>query len=143
MPNTPESKASQDIELTAPKLGVRLLRNNNGACQDATGRLIRYGLGNTSKRVSDQIKSSDFIGITPVVITPDMVGKTVGVFTAIEAKPEGFKVRAEYNRKSREWAQENFLQFVRDNGGFAGFCTSGKSLEHVINHYLKWLKNEY
>lgn len=139
MSNTPESKASQDIELTAPKIGVRLLRNNNGACQDNTGRLIRYGLGNTSKRVSDHIKSSDFIGITPVVITPAMVGKTIGVFTAIEAKPEGFKIRAEYNPKSREWAQENFLQFVREHYGFSGFATSGKDLEHIINHYITWL----
>lgn len=141
MANTPESKATQDIELTAPKLGVRLLRNNNGACYDAEGRLIRYGLGNTSKRVSDQIKSSDFIGVTPVVITPEMVGKTIGVFTAIEAKPAGFKVRDKYNPKSREWAQENFHAFVRENGGFSGFATSGSDLEHIINYYLNWLKS--
>lgn len=138
---TPESIASQDIELTAPKIKVRLLRNNNGAFKDDGGRMVRFGLGNTSKRVSDEIKSSDFIGITPVVITPDMVGKTVGVFTAVEAKPAGFKVKAQYAPKSREQAQENFCQFVRDNGGFAGFATSGADLKHLINHFMNWLKS--
>lgn len=137
---TPEAKASQNVELTAPKIGVRLLRNNNGACM-SEGRMIRFGLGNTSKRVQEQMKSSDFIGITPVVITPDMVGKTVGVFTAIEVKPEGFKVKQQYNRNSREWAQENFCQWVRDLGGFSGFATSGKDLKQIINHYLAWLKS--
>lgn len=136
---TPEQIAQDDVELAAPRQGCRLLRNNNGACQTEDGRQIRFGLGNTSKRVNQQIKSSDLIGITEVVITPEMVGKKVGIFTAIEVKPDGFKVKTQYREGSREWAQENFCQFVRNMGGFAGFATSGKDLKNIIQHFKNWL----
>ncbi|AWY02833.1 hypothetical protein [Alteromonas phage JH01] len=138
---TPEQVAQDDVELAAPSCNCRLLRNNSGALKDSEGRTVRFGLGNISKRVNDQSKSSDLIGITEVVITPEMVGKKVGIFTAIEVKPPGFKVREKYPPKSREAAQERFLQFVRGKGGFGGFATSGEDLKHVLNHFISWLKS--
>lgn len=137
---TPEQAAQDDVEISAPPLGCALLRNNSGALQNAEGNWIRFGLGNISKKHNQHSKSSDLIGITKVTITPEMVGKTVGVFTAIEVKPVGFKPKAEYNKNSREWAQENFNRFVRANGGFSGFATSGDDLKAIIEHYLKWLE---
>ena len=70
-----ESTVSQEIQIAARYEGCTLFRNNSGACVDATGRLVRYGLGNISKKHSDKFKSADLIGITKVIITPDMVGK--------------------------------------------------------------------
>ena len=137
---TPEQVAQDDVELAAPSCNSRLLRNNNGACVTEDGRQLRFGLGNISKRVNKNSKSSDLIGITVVEITPEMVGKKIGVFTAIEVKPVGFKVKEKYRENSREWAQENFCSFVRSLGGFSGFATSGEDLKHIINHYINWLK---
>lgn len=66
--------------------------------------LVKYGLC---------VGSSDRIGITPVLITSEMVGMTLGVFTAIEVKtPTG----------SATDDQENFIQQVRAAGGFAGIA---------------------
>ena len=137
---TPEKESEKEVLLAAPSLQCRLLRNNNGAVE-VDGRFFRYGLGNTSKRVSDEIKSSDYVGITVVEITPEMVGKKVGVFTAIEVKPKGFNIfRTDFPKTSREHAQYKFLTFVRDFGGFSGFATSGADLKLTINHYINWLK---
>lgn len=138
---TPEKKAEMSVLETAPLLNCRLLRNNNGAVE-VDGRHIRFGLGNTSKRVSDESKSSDYIGITTITITPEMVGKQVGIITAIEVKPRGFNIfKMNFNKKSREYAQLNFLNFIRNFGGFAGFATSGDDLKVIINHYISWLKS--
>lgn len=138
---TPEKKAEQSVLETAPTLNCRLLRNNNGAVE-VDGRHIRFGLGNTSKRVSDESKSSDYIGVTTITITPEMVGKQVGVITAIEVKAKGFDIyKTSFNKKSREYAQLNFLNFIRSFGGFAGFATSGEDLKSIINHYISWLRS--
>lgn len=136
---TPEQESQKEVRLIATSLGLRLLRNNCGVAE-IDGRFIRFGLGNESKRIGDEFKSSDLIGITPITITPEMVGKQVGIFTAIEVKPKGFKVR-QFNKKSREHAQEKFLTFVRENGGFSGFAASGDDLTNIIEHYKKWLKS--
>lgn len=96
--------------------------------------MVRWGLGNISERVNKKSKSSDLIGGTQVVITPDMVGKTVFILTAIEVKPVGFKIKTQYTEWSREWAQENFCTWVREMGGFAGFATSGDDLAFQINY---------
>ncbi|AUR86193.1 VRR-NUC domain protein [Vibrio phage 1.083.O._10N.286.52.B9] len=138
---TPEKKAEKEVLETAPSLNCRLLRNNNGAVE-VDGRFLRFGLGNISKRISDESKSSDYIGLTMVTITPEMVGKKVGVITAIEVKPKGFNIyKTKFSKNSREYAQLNFLNFIRKFGGFAGFATSGEDLKTIINHYISWLKS--
>ena len=58
--------------------GVRLFRNNCGALKDADGRLIRYGVANPG--------GSDLIGWRSLTVTPDMVGRKLAVFLAIEVK---------------------------------------------------------
>ena len=138
---TPEQVAQDDVEIFAPSMGCTLLRNNSGALQNIEGDWIRFGLGNISKKHNQHSKSSDLIGITVVEITPEMVGKKVGVFTAIEVKAVGFKPKQEYNPKSREWAQENFNRMVRSKFGFSGFATSGEDLKAILEHYIKWLQS--
>ena len=87
------------------------MRNNSGALPDRTGRVVRYGLGNVSKTYTDKVKSSDLIGITKVVITPSMVGKTLGVFTAVEVKKEDWDEGKKFD--TREIAQNNFINWVK------------------------------
>ncbi len=112
-----EARVQQDVQLAASYAGGRLWRNNSGAYFDKRGVQVRYGLCNVSKKVNKQIKSSDLIGITPVVITEDMVGQTVGVFTAVECKKEGWV----YPGTEPEIAQKKFIDLVNSLGGRAKF----------------------
>lgn len=57
----------------------------------------------------------DLFGLVPVAITPDMVGQTVAVFTAIEVKNKRRKA-------SRE--QRNMLEFLQTHGARAGIARS-------------------
>jgi len=116
-----ESPVQQRIRLAAAYRGIELWRNNSGALQDPrTGRLVRFGLANESAALNARIKSSDLIGITPVTIKPDMVGKTLGVFTAIECKESGWHLTPS---DERGHAQAAFHSIVRAAGGIAGFVT--------------------
>lgn len=136
---TPEQIASENVELAAPSLGVTLLRNNNGACYNDDGRLIRYGLGHVSGK--EEWSSGDFVGWTRVKITPDMVGKTVAIFTVAEIKPANFVLKPEYRKGSREAKQQAFNQLVIDNGGFGMIARSGEDLTYYINYFTNWLKS--
>lgn len=115
-----EDEVQQLIQLEAAKMGILLMRNNSGMLKDETGRPVRYGLGNVTKEGNKVFKSSDLIAVTPVKITQDMVGQTLGVFTAIEVKREGWK----YKGDEREVGQKNFIDFVLARGGIAYFCES-------------------
>ena len=119
-----EATVMQLVRLEASRRGARVFRNNNGAAVDKDGRHIRYGLGNESKQINQVIKSSDLIGITPVVITQEMVGKTVGVFTAIEVKRSSWK----YTGTEREKAQKAFIDIIKNLGGFAQFVADPEEL---------------
>ena len=124
-----EAAVQQNIRLQASEQDDLLWRNNQGACYDESGRLIRYGLGNDSAQVNKRIKSSDLIGITKVVVTPDMVGQVIGVFTSIEAKPSTWTGRT---LNDREVAQERWNQIVREYGGRAGFATSADEYQGIV-----------
>lgn len=115
-----ETDAMQTIRLEAARRGVLLMRNNSGATFDQTGRMIRFGLGNDSDKVNKVIKSSDLIGIRPTLVTPEMVGQTVGVFVAVEVKAPGWKFRP---GDERAVAQKNFGDMVLRHGGMFTFAT--------------------
>lgn len=123
-PGKPEAVVQQALRLEASRRGIRLWRNNNGACMDQTGRMIRYGLGNDSSKVNSYIKSSDLIGITPVTITPQDAGRTLGVFTSIEAKRSGWK----FTGAPREKAQLKWLELVAAMGGIGKFAACVEDL---------------
>ena len=126
-----EGVVQQEIQIAARHLNSHLMRNNSGAAQDETGRVVRYGLGNISKQHQDRIASSDLIGITQVKITPEMVGRTLGVFTAIEVKRENWN--SEKKLDKRETAQKNFIDWVLSLGGFAGFCNNSNRVREIVN----------
>lgn len=91
---------------------LRLFRNNTGMGWQGTRLQSRPG----TVLLSDPRPlhaglcegSSDLIGWTSVEVTPEMVGRNVAVFTAIEVKQP---------RKRPSPAQANFLQKVREAGG--------------------------
>ena len=124
-----ETPTSQLVQLEAARLGIVTMRNNVGACQDETGRWIRFGLMNESEKMNKYIKSSDYIGITPVRCFVDGAGLvTLGVFTAIETKASDWVFR---QSDKRALAQQRFIDMVRQNGGFAGFATGPEDVRAI------------
>ena len=77
-------------------------------------RKIHYGL---------MRGSSDIIGWKSVKITPDMVGKSVAIFTAIEIKTKKGIVSD---------VQKNFIQRVLMAGGIAGVVRSEEGLRELL-----------
>lgn len=126
-----EAGVASHIRLEAPKRNVELWRNNVGVLVDARGRPVRFGLANDSSKLNKKIKSSDLIGITPVRITPDMIGQVIGVFTAVETKKEDWKFNT---NDERAVAQKKFHDIVKKSGGYAGFASSVKDFLHIIKH---------
>ncbi len=132
-PGTSEAAIQSHRMLRAARRGAWLLRNNSGALEDKTGRLVRYGLGHTSKEFNKVCKSSDLIGIEPVLITPQHVGTVIGQFIAEEVKETGWvylgdrpcickphKPQCDY---CHQRAQMAFLLKITSLGGRASFVS--------------------
>lgn len=112
-----ETNITHGIMITASKAGSVLIKNVRGLFLTLDGkRRVASGL---------QLKgSSDLIGWTSVVITPEMVGRKMAVFTAIEVKTEKGKVSAE---------QKHFISEVQKAGGIAGVCRNEKDFIFVVD----------
>ena len=119
-----ESHVQSLIKIEASRKGARLFRNNVGATVMPDGSFIRYGLANESAAINRVIKSSDLIGIKPVLITIDMVGLTIGQFISREVKHSEW----EYTGTDREKAQLRWLELILSFGGDAAFVTGEGSL---------------
>ena len=79
--------------------GTMCWRHNSGALPDRNGRWVSFGL----------VGSGDVIGSHAVTITPEMVGRTVGVAFSIETKrPHGGR----FSKK-----QDDFAVAWRKAGG--------------------------
>lgn len=107
---------TDEIRLEAAKRGIFLWRNNVGACKTEDGRFIRFGLANDSEKVNDVLKSADLIGIRPLIITQEMVGKKIGVFTSVEVKKYAHELTA---KSGRIVGQKNWKDLIARNGGVA------------------------
>ena len=111
-----EKRIEQDIMLSVSKQGGAIFKNAVGLVQQRDGSTLRYGLCKGS---------SDLIGIQPVTITADMVGKTVGVFIAIEVKKDrhGYKATD---------GQTQFIDMVKKKGGLAGVVYSPEDALQIL-----------
>ena len=100
----PETDLQQRIRLalgTHPD--ARLFRNQVGSLPDPrTGRLVTFGLARGS---------ADLIGWRTLVVTPEMVGQRIAVFTSLEIKTATGRLSP---------AQTHWLHAVRTAGGIAG-----------------------
>lgn len=118
-PAVSEAGVQSQVRLEAASRGWIMFRNNVGAMVDASGRMVRYGLANDSKRLNTHIKSADLVGLRPVTITQDMVGKVIGQFVSREIKASHWK----YSGTPREQAQARWAEIINAAGGDARFCT--------------------
>lgn len=132
---TPEGKAKENVLLRANQYGARMFCNNTGVAYTDNNRPVFFGLGNDGKKKKTDIRSPDDVGWTPITITPEMVGKTVAVFTAIDSKKAGFVVKSNYNENSREYGQNKFFQLVIKAGGIAGFACNAQQVDDIYNDF--------
>lgn len=136
---TPEAKASHSSGLRAAEWGSRMFRNNSGSFYSPSGALVRFGLMENMKKWLNKYRSSDKIGFTPVLITPEMVGKTIPVFTSFEDKKETFVIRDTYKKGSREWMQNNWCEFICKAGGIAGFVRGSHDVDEIMSRWVSWV----
>lgn len=105
------------------RIDTRLFRNNVGQAQYKDGSMVKYGLCNPG--------GSDLVGWHSKKITPDMIGKRVAIFTAIETKAPSKKPTP---------PQKNFIDRVKRAGGLAGVASNEKEalkiIDNGINYYL-------
>lgn len=114
-----EAAVQTRVRLEASRRGMRVFRNNVGGGKLADGSFVRWGLANDSAALNEKLKSSDLIGIRPVVITDTHVGSTIGQFVSLEVKAAGWR----FTGTEREVAQEAWLRLVTSLGGHARFTT--------------------
>lgn len=128
-----KSEAAFEADMTmmlSRKYRAPAWRNNSGALTDDKGRMIRFGLGNTSASLNARWKSPDRIGILPVVVQPHHVGRTHGLFLAIDAKKPGWTMRPS---DKRAHAQAAFMNSVTSFGGVAGFAQSLDDIRRLVD----------
>lgn len=119
-------RTEEELEITlggpgavrASEMGGALWRNNSGACFDSTGRMVRYGLGNVSKKLNAVWKMPDYVGIQPG-----------GRFAGIEWKRPGWT----WTGTAHEQAQLNAIRNIVALGGVAGFCSSIEEMERLLS----------
>jgi len=123
-----EAAVQTNLRLEASRLGIRLFRNNVGAgkieTDDGDSTFVRWGLANESEKMNRAIKSGDLIGIRPLVVTPEMVGHTIGQFVSREAKPGRWR----YSATEHEKAQLAWIMLVLSLGGDAAFANGEGTL---------------
>lgn len=126
-----ESGVSSRIRKDGAYRAIELWRNNVGVLLNKFGTPVRFGLCNDSKKLNKKIKSSDLIGITPVMITQNMVGQVLGVFTAVETKEENWTFDP---KDQHSVAQKKYIDIVLNAGGYAGFATNVNDFRRIIRH---------
>jgi hypothetical protein len=111
-----ETHLQQEIRLAlGTKPDLRLYRNNCGSLPDPrTGRLVTFGLARGS---------ADLIGWRTVLVTQDMVGQQLAVFTSIEVKTPTGRLAP---------LQANWLDAVQNAGGIGGVARSVADATNIV-----------
>lgn len=128
-PSKEEKNIQNEIRLDLPS-NARGFRNNVGL--GWTGDTARTKDGSMLVRNPRPLHaglckgSSDLIGWVTIEVTPEMVGKKIAVFMALEVKTKKGRGRKE---------QLNFIENVQRAGGVAGIVRSSEQANELLN---KW-----
>lgn len=116
--------------LHLPK-SARMFRNNTGT--GWVGTRLQSPPGTVYLRDARPLHaglttgSSDLIGWRTITVTPEMVGKQLAIFAAVEIKTE--RGRASID-------QLNFIEQVRKSGGIAGIARTPDEARNLLESYL-------
>jgi len=111
-----ENTLTKKIMLALPKL-VRVFRNHVGTVKDQRGVWHKFGL---------MPGSADLIGYAKIKITPDMVGKTIPVFTSLEVKTDKGK---------QHEAQLKWQNAMHNANAIHGVVRSLEDAEQIVNNW--------
>lgn len=127
-----EAQLQSEIALAFNRGRTRLYKNVAGNYW--TGRLVEFTNGIAKLASARRIKTgmvtgaADRIGFHQITITPEMCGKTIAVYAAIELKTDTGQLRPE---------QKQFLKVTEDMGGIAGVARSVEDVNTIFHNYVK------
>lgn len=117
--------------LLATPPSCRMFRNNTGQGWLGTRLQSRPGtvlLSDPRPLHAGLVKgSSDLIGWKTITVTPEMVGRKLAIFAAVEVKTERGRITVD---------QLNFIEQVRSAGGIAGIARSPEDARNLLETYL-------
>lgn len=123
-----ETDLQRRIQLAVSAPDVRLWRNSVGEAWLGRTFSIRDGrlVSGKASRVRFGLApgSSDLIGLRSAIITPEMVGRRVAIFAAVEVKGERTPTMNE---------QAAFVRMVIEQGGLAGFARSERDALDILS----------
>lgn len=131
-----EAAVQSRVRLHAPENNQFLGRNNSGAYSQKNPPTAgtRWGWCNESDPFNKVFKTPDLIGYTRVTVTPEMIGKTVAVFTGFEIKDPNWKLT---KGDKRAQAQKSCITKIMADGGIASFITNHSQVALVVRQYYE------
>lgn len=93
---------------------LRLFRSNTGKLQDQSGRWVEFGL---------HPGSGDLIGWRSLVVTPELLGQRLAIFSSVEVKTSAGRPTPQ---------QAHWAEVVRAAGGFAGVARSPEQARLIV-----------
>lgn len=121
-----EQSIQNEILIAMGQAGAYGLRVNSG--QFWGGEVLSHDgkmllLKNPTKILGAPAGTSDIIGCKSVLITPQMIGKTIGQFICLEVKKPGEKAKKH---------QENFLAVMKSRGAITGVARSPEQAIKIV-----------
>jgi len=102
-----------------------VIQLTDGSVVIKAARSIAIGFSTPS---GDALKgASDLQGWTSIVVTPELVGRRVAIYTAIETK------NSTGGTKRKE--QKNFIEQICGAGGIAGFASSPEQAQGLVRDF--------
>lgn len=116
-----------------------LFRNNVGKAWAGRAKILTEKgkktaiVSNPSRLTAGLCKgSSDIVGVSTIKITPEMVGKTIGVITCLEVKTGNLGSTKE---------QKDFISAIRKKGGIAGVVRSVEDAFGVVENWVRSIED--
>lgn len=140
---TPAQRLTNQVREAVSKTGTRLFNVHVGKFW--AGAPIRFNKTKTvevhdgdvlirrARLINSGIEGmADLVGFTPVVVTPEMVGSTVAVYSSVEIKTT--------DRPSP--AQVRWMEFINENGGRAGIARTPEEAVKICGVNQKGMSSD-
>lgn len=126
-----ETDIQRQIQLALSHPDRRLFRNTIGFGFQGSDFTVRNGrvVSGVARPVTFGLcpGSGDLIGLQSVIVTPEMTGRRVALFTSIEVK----------DKKKPTTEQQNFAAMVAELGGISGVARSPEEAFLIVTRFTK------